>query len=456
MSGTHPWFGVDGPPAGREYGTAQVKSTLRHELRDCGTRLGSEVLALQPLVAARAAYDELFSSARGLLRLIERAVREAAPDRAGRLKALGADEEPYPFFVSDEDFEIRYAATMARPDVVIGPDGPKFLEFNVSGTFGGPAEIHLFTEAWTRIYGGSDAAPFQGYEPFAARAALYRRVCAELNLPPAVALLGSRLDRPGAQSARYYELESAYFRRQGLASEFLEPADLTGGDGGGPRYDLLHRYFAVDDWRDLGIDLEPVHRAVDRGALLFPPQSSYLLANKKTLAWISEGQPWMTEEDRELVARYLPWTRLVHPRKVVWNGRRHDLATLLLEHRRDFVLKKAIGMMGLQVTLGPHTTEQEWGEVVAAALADGESIVQEYVEPGRYRMQMSREAGPEPQEVDIAPVLSPVLFGGAAAGCWARYHGTGKAGIIGASGFGATENVLLAARTRPPRTAGQG
>ncbi|NEE46587.1 hypothetical protein G3M55_18430, partial [Streptomyces sp. SID8455] len=73
--------------------------------------------------------------------------------------------------------------------------------------------------------------------------------------------------------------------------------------------------------------------------------------------------------------------------------------------------------------------------------ADRDSIVQEYVEPGRYRMAMSREAGPEPQYLDIAPVLSPVLFGEAAAGCWARYHGTGKAGIIGASGFGATENV---------------
>ncbi|MER6637227.1 hypothetical protein ACFV2I_10315 [Streptomyces microflavus] len=449
MTGTHPWFGVDGPPAGRSSSTAQVKQTLRHELRDCGTRLQSEVLALQPLVATRTAYDELFSSARGLLGLLERAVREAAPHRAGRLNALGADEEPYPFFVADEDFEIRYAAAMARPDVVIGPDGPKFLEFNVSGTFGGPAEIHLFTEAWTRLYGGPDAAPFEGYEPFAARAALYRRVCAELGLPPAVALLGSRLDRPDAESARYYELEADFFHRHGLASEFLEPSDLAAEGEGELRYRLLHRYFAVDDWRDLGIGLEPVHSAVSRGALLFPPQSSYLIANKKTLAWISEGRPWMTEDDRELVARYLPWTRLVHPRKVEWRGMRHDLAALLLENRRDFVLKKAIGMMGLQVVLGPYATGQEWEGAVTAALADRDSIVQEYVEPGRYRMAMSREAGPEPQYLDIAPVLSPVLFGEAAAGCWARYHGTGKAGIIGASGFGATENVLLAARDRP-------
>ncbi|NEE60423.1 hypothetical protein G3M55_89950, partial [Streptomyces sp. SID8455] len=134
---------------------------------------------------------------------------------------------------------------------------------------------------------------------------------------------------------------------------------------------------AVDDWRDLGIGLEPVHSAVSRGALLFPPQSSYLIANKKTLAWISEGLPWMTEDDRELVARYLPWTRLVHPRKVEWRGVRHDLAALLLENRRDFVLKKAIGMMGLQVVLGPYATDQEWEGAVTAALADRDSIVQE-------------------------------------------------------------------------------
>ncbi|MEU1124600.1 hypothetical protein ABZ371_13785 [Streptomyces sp. NPDC005899] len=453
MSGTHPWFGAGISPTGRAQSAEQVKQTLRHELRDCGTRLQSEVLALQPLIAARDAYDELFSSARGLLSLLERAVREAAPDRAGRLKALGTDEEPYPFFVTDEDFEMRYASAMARPDVVIGPDGPKFLEFNVSGTFGGPAEIHLFTKAWTRIYGGPDAAPFEGHEPFEARAALYRDVCAEQGLPPAVALLGSRLDRPGAESARYYELESDHFRRHGLASEFLEPADLPSGGGEELRYRLLHRYFAIDDWRDLGISLEPVHRAVAQGALLFPPQSSYLLANKKTLAWISEGQPWMTTEDRKLVARYVPWTRLVYSRKVDWKGESHDLAALLIEHRRDLVLKKAIGMMGLQVVLGPCATEREWGAAVAAALAEGDSIVQEYVEPGRYRMEMTGEAGTSSQYVDIAPVLSPVLFAGAAAGCWARYYGTGEAGIIGASGYGATENVLLAARDRPLRSA---
>ncbi|NEE48064.1 hypothetical protein G3M55_26070, partial [Streptomyces sp. SID8455] len=110
----------------------------------------------------------------------------------------------------------------------------------------------MFTEAWTRLYGGPDAAPFEGYEPFAARAALYRRVCAELGLPPAVALLGSRLDRPDAESARYYELEADFFHRHGLASEFLEPSDLAAEGEGELRYRLLHRYFAVDDWRDLG------------------------------------------------------------------------------------------------------------------------------------------------------------------------------------------------------------
>ncbi|MET8544516.1 hypothetical protein ABZW03_28325 [Kitasatospora sp. NPDC004799] len=450
MPGTHPWFGVDSPPAGRTLSTRQVREVLRHELRDCGTRLQSDVLALQPLLATREAYDELFTSARGLLRLLERAVREAAGDRAGRLAALGTDEVPYPFFVADEDFEMRYAASMARPDVVIGPDGPKFLEFNVSGTFGGPAEIHLFTHAWTRIYGGPGVAPFSGHEPFAARAELYRRVCTELGLPLGVALLGSRLDRPGAQTARYYEVEAEYFRQQGLAAEFVEPADLEGGPGtprGAGRdlaYPLLHRYFAIDDWRKLGISLDPVHRAVQRGSRLFPPQSSYLVANKKVLAWISEGRPWMTEEDRALVERCLPWTRLVYDRKLAWGGRRHDLADLLLDNQQHFVLKKAIGMMGLEVTLGPYVTGPQWRGEVARALAEGDTIVQQYVEPGRFRMAMSSASGPEVQSVDIAPVLSPVLFGGVPAGCWARYHGSGQAGMIGASGFGATENVLLA------------
>ncbi|WP_410631006.1 hypothetical protein [Amycolatopsis sp. cmx-4-83] len=429
------WFGDQPVPPRRLSGPA-IKTLLRHELRDCGTRLESETLAVQPLLTSRTAYDELFAAASGLVRLVRRCVAESAPTRAGRLAALGMADGP--FEPRDEDFESRYADVMARPDVVLGPDGPRFLEFNVSGTFGGPAEVRLFTGAWTRVYG---EGTFFGHDPFSARAAMYKEVCTELGLPAAVRFLGSIRDRPGARTARYYEEEVEHFVAHSFDASFVEPEDLPVVPAGS----LLHRYFAVDDWRDLGIDVGPVHDAVARGCVLFPPQSSYLLANKKVLAWLSEGTAWMSEPDRALVDRYLPWTRVVKPGPVLRGGVAHrDFADFALSHQDELVLKKAVGMMGLQVTLGPFTSESAWRDEVARALADGDTIVQDYVTPGRVPVEMTDETGDGTHVRSIAPVLSPILFGGQPAGCWARYRGTGEDGIIGASGHGATENVLLA------------
>ena len=69
-----------------------------------------------------------------------------AGDRAGRIAALGIDPADCPLFTPDEDFELRHSADMTRADVIIGPDGPKFVEFNVSGAFGGMVHFQLYAE----------------------------------------------------------------------------------------------------------------------------------------------------------------------------------------------------------------------------------------------------------------------------------------------------------------------
>jgi len=180
--------------------------------------------------------------------------------------------------------------------------------------------------------------------------------------------------------------------------------------------------------------------------VLFPPESCYLVANKKVMAWISEGLPWMDEADRSLVRRYLPWTRVVEERKVEWRGDSHDLGDLLIRHQEDLVLKKATGMMGLEVTLGSACAPGAWAAEVARALADGDTIVQEHVVPGRYRLEASDGPGDGTHPADVIPVLSPCLYDGRAGGCFVRYHRSGRAGVIGASRFGAVENVMVAAR----------
>ncbi|MFC4503561.1 MULTISPECIES: hypothetical protein [Streptomyces] len=448
-SETHRWFDAR-PYRHHERSPADdVVEVLRDELRDCGTWVHTQPVPLEPFAVSKATYDELFSAARGLLGLLRQALLESAPDRPGRLAALGVrpTTHSFPFFIDDDAFELRHCDAMARPDVVIGPDGPRFLEFNVSGAFGGPTEAHGFDRAWTRLFGAPGRPlPFTVDDPFAARTELFEELCDSLGLPRAVALVGNRVDRRG-ETTRYFDGEAAYLRERGFDAQVLEPGDLPHkvGRPGQLRFPLALRYFAPADWVSRGEPLDPVHAILDAGCVLYPPESSYLVANKKVLAWLSEGRPWMAGNDQRLVTRYVPWTRVAREGKVEWRGDRVDLLRLLTTHRESFVVKPAVGMMGRGVVMGRTCTQPQWEATVTSALDAGDSIVQEYVEPGRYELEMVAGPGSTPYRSSVAPVLSPCLFGGRTGGVYARYYPDGRSGVVGVAQGGAMENVVLAA-----------
>lgn len=443
-----PWLGARPVPTGTRRPPEAVAETLLHGMRE--VPFPTRPIALQPFVLPRVSYEEMFSAARALLRLLRQAVVESGASRAERLDALGTSEDDYPLFVDDDAVELEYCACMARLDAVVGEDGLRFTEANVSGAVGNAVQTHLATEAWTAAYGGAGVAPFTGYDPFEARAALYDDVCSARGLPRTYALVGSVRDLfGGVPSSRYFDVEVEFMRRRGFDAEFFEPEDLLDGlgDPHAMRYPVGLRHFTTPEWRDLGISWEPVREALDAGCLLLSPQSSYLVANKKVLAWVSEGRPWMTARDRQVVDRYLPWTRVVGDRPVEWRGRMWDLPDLLVRRQEDFVLKAAIGMKGLQVHLGANTPGPEWRDRVERAVEAGDSIVQELVAQATCPIEIVDEPGGEPRVVDVAPVLSPFLFGGRSAGCMARYFSTGERDrVVSLEGHGALMNVAVAER----------
>ncbi|MFE8006719.1 hypothetical protein [Streptomyces sp. NPDC057418] len=439
--------GIGRPTLVRRHPVSEVLRMLRYELRDCGTRIDTERAPLEPFILPGPVYDELFVAAAALLALLRRAVLESAPTRAGRLAALGLapDGDDYPLFTDDDLLEERYCAAMARPDVILGPHGPQFIEFNVSGAFGGPAETHLMSRVWTEVYGGQDGAPFTGHDPLEARAAFFDQVCEDLGLARAVALVGSPYEQDQAATSRYYDIEAEVLRRRGLRAEFFEPDQLPHGLGPPERLDFPVglRYFATADWTSRGQSLDPVRAVLDAGCLLLPPQSSYLLANKKVLAWLSEGLPWMTETDHALIRRYVPWSRVVGDTKAQWRGRWVGLPELLLSAQERLVLKKAIGMMGREVLIGRLSTPAQWAAEVERALSEGDTIVQEYTESVPYELEMCAASGHRAERVAVAPVLSPMVFGDRPGGCYARYFPSGESGVVSVYGQGAMENAVL-------------
>ncbi|MEV6398559.1 hypothetical protein AB0M39_27930 [Streptomyces sp. NPDC051907] len=443
QAGSHPWF-TDGehpdPASLRLLSAAETHELLHRELAGLSVPLEGPLPA-QPFVVPQRSYDELFDVARTLLALVRRAVLALGGGWPERAEALGAEPGDYPLLSGLDHTETEYCSMMARPDIVIGERGPQLLEFNVSGTFGGPNETHGLSAVWRRTH----SERFFGHDPLAARVRAFEDVCASRGLPRAIAVVGSLGDLLDTADVRFQELELEQFRRRGFTADFFEPDALTEALGrpGSLRYPLGLRNFAPADWKERGISMEPVRDAQRSGMLLLPPQSSGLLANKKALALVSEGRPWMTRAERRIADRHLPWTRITLPGRTAWRGEEHELVRLVLDRPERFVLKKAIGMMGREVLVGRHTEPVDWQRAVQAAFVSGDSVVQEYVEAATCPLELTD--GQSLYTAQVAPVLSPMLFGDRPGGCMARYYAAKPAagGVVSVSAYGASENAVL-------------
>ncbi len=426
---SHRWFGRRRLAPAASAGT--IREMLRHEIRDTGWPY-QPVLPAAPIALPRASYAQLFRLTAALLDLVRRAALESADTTGGRLAAYQMPPSEHQLFADDQFTEERYADMVARPDIVIGPDGPQFLEFNVSAAIGGPVETHCRLEVWRKLYADEEGrVPFSSTDPFAVRAGMFRALSAELGVAPRVAMTGSARDQK-VESTRYFDLEAEYFNNVGLTARFFEPEDLHQAWDCPPqlRYPLGLRNFTIPDWTELGIDTAPVQAALDHGCLLVNTQTSTFLSSKLTMGLLSEGRPWMSAAERALVAAHLPWTRILADRRTTMGNRDVDLVPFAVGSRESLVLKSSLGMSGQQVVIGNQASQPAWEAAVTEAARAGTSVVQAFVEPRSCRLAMIADGADEVHDADVAPVFGPLLFGGRPAGLFSRFFSDGTAGIV--------------------------
>jgi len=136
----------------------------------------------------------------------------------------------------------------------------------------------------------------------------------------------------------------------------------------------------------VGFPTPEVFRCYREGGLhLYSGPISMILGDKRNLALLSraadgEGDcPWNAEECA-VVRNHVPWTRQVRRGRERYRGEEVALPELLVAERERLVLKRATAFGGLAVHVGRATPPAAWSEAVETALADGDWVVQEYVE----------------------------------------------------------------------------
>lgn len=157
--------------------------------------------------------------------------------------------------------------------------------------------------------------------------------------------------------------------RQGVDVLLGELHELTVHNGhlylGGARLDAAIRFFSARQAVGYADLLARGHKTE-----VYTPLSSYYYGNKSTLALLSERREELTDDEKALVDRLLPWTRYLRdvPRDEV------------RANRENLILKAAGEFAGTDIHPGWLVTDREWARLLDDA-AGRPFVVQERVRP---------------------------------------------------------------------------
>ncbi|MDT0449169.1 hypothetical protein [Streptomyces hesseae] len=269
----------------------------------------------------------------------------------------------------------RPADRFGRADLYRDEHGFALLEFNIAGGVGGfeLGELPRSLEAVPAFAAFAERYALRHVRTAERVAATLRAVAPRPS--PVVALVFA----PGAL-ARYRRPVAptvAVLEGQGLEVVLGELGDVRGDAGklfvGTARVDVALRFFTVDDTIGHEDALDAITRAHEKGtAVLWTGLDSALFTNKGALALLSDPRcdAVLSERERRVTERILPWTRLLTA----------PLVDRCVEERDQMILKPCRGFAGSGVVAGWACPEREWRDTLRSA-ADGGFVVQRRVVP---------------------------------------------------------------------------
>lgn len=337
------------------------------------------------------------------------------------------------------------ASTASRLDAFLLPDSISCAEYNAESPAGlGYAET---------LAGVFDALPIMErfrdrYEtasyPLAERlrAALLEsyREWGGSAAPPLVAIVDWR----SVPTWSEFEILQERFAAAGLPTIVCDPAELefdgTRLRASATAIDLVYRRVLLNDIVARPAACRALVDAYAARAVCVANAFRCKIPHKKAFFAVLTDERFAALFDgaeRQVIARHVPWTRLVGERRTTWRDREIDLVPHIRANRSQLVLKPNDEYGGSGVTLGWESDEAAWDAALTRALASGDPadawVVQE-------RIAVRREVFPRFEKgagvsmTDVLVDFAPYLFRGKLAGFLTRLSATGLANVTSGGG----------------------
>jgi uncharacterized circularly permuted ATP-grasp superfamily protein len=357
---------------------AELSAWLDTRQKERGVAFGNRAVCtvLRPRFFSPAEWRDLALAGEALLRALSRIGAVALDD--AQLRAA--------FHLNDWEEQL----------IASAPRLPVLLPLSRLDTFIDPATgIARLTEVNGETPAGTGYADFLS-ELFLAASVMHRfaREWRVRPLPGMPHLLGTLLDTWHAVRGNHnlptiaivdwddvpteseFRIIREYSRTLGVPFRITTPQALSysGGvlrDADGTTIDLIYKRVLLHELVDeLGLDTPLLRAVVDGNVVMVNGIDGKPLHKKASLAVLTDERHagLFSEAERDLIARLVPWTRVVEERHTMLDGERIDLLPWMADHRDELVLKPNDDYGGAGIVLGWEVDSGEWQRAIARCL----------------------------------------------------------------------------------------
>jgi uncharacterized circularly permuted ATP-grasp superfamily protein len=244
-----------------------------------------------------------------------------------------------------------------------------------------------------------------------------------------------------------FEILRERFENMGIPVVLADPRELE-FDGKrlaakGKKIDLLYRRVLINDIVARPSECEALVKAYTAGAVCVANNFRCKIPHVKAFfAVLTDAQnaKLFSDEERELIHRHVPWTRVVDDAKTEYDGEPVELLKHIREHQKELVMKPSDEYGGKGVTLGWEVDKKHWESAIEGALPGGKLakesgcwIVQERI-PMRRGVFPYIGKGHKVQFKNMLVDFAPYLFRGRVAGFLTRLSATSLANVTSGGG----------------------
>jgi hypothetical protein len=250
------------------------------------------------------------------------------------------------------------------------------------------------------------------------------------------------VDLADLPTQKEFELFKEYFETSGYDALICSPNELEFDDGklwfGGVAIDVVYKRLLVNEYLPIVDEYPALLDAYRARAVCMVNSFRGKLVHKKAIFAVLTNERYaqlFDADERAAIGNHVPWTRKFREEKTENRGEAIDLVEWTRANSGKLVLKPNDDYGGHGIYIGWNSSESEWDDAIAAALADGDYLVQERVSTAKEDFPMTFGQLGEWSMIEQLVDLDPLLFNGVVGSAFTRLSSSELANVTAGGGM---------------------